>query len=173
MNKITIPLIAFLFFSKMLVAQVDTVPPVIVCKQNLEFYFYPTGLVTIWVSDFIDTVYDNTGGNIEFGIRKVCTGSGFPENKNNVTFSAHEMGYQTVEIWARDAAENTAMCNTKILVLDHDGNIDPHISLTLMTPNNEGIDKSTVEVKGGHCSEDSVDYQISVYAGSWSVPGHW
>lgn len=174
MNKIFIPLFAFLFFSKMLAAQMDTVPPVVVCKTNLNLPLFPGGSVTAWAPDFLDTFFDNTNANIELGIRKICTGDNFPENQNSVFFSGGEMGSQKVEAWARDMAGNTAFCTMQIEVVDLYGSIDPAYSLILLSPENEGVSKSTVRVKGTHCLYDSVDYQIDIILSPWgSVSGYW
>ena len=56
-------------------------------------------------TDFIDTVYDNSPF-VELGIRKSCTGSGFPTN-NTVLYDAGEQGSQSVEIWARDSSASS------------------------------------------------------------------
>jgi hypothetical protein len=173
MNKIAIPLFAFLLFSESLVAQVDTVPPVVVCKQGLMLPVNFTGLAIAWATDFLDTAYDNTSPNLEFGIRKVCTGSDFPGNQTEVIFGASEFGAQMVEIWAKDAAGNESYCATNVDIYDPYGSIDPGYSFYLFTPENEGIDHSLIHVKGIHCLYDSVDSQYDIISGTWGMPGYW
>lgn len=173
MNKIFIPLFAFLFFSKMLVAQVDTVPPVVVCKQDLNLitllYYYATAV------ELLDTSYDNTNGMLELGVRKVCTGDGFPENKSSVLFLVNELGPQTVEVWARDGAGNVNSCFSTVFI--DIGSSDPGSSLRIISPENEGVDNVTTFVKGSHCyyDYDSVDYQIPNNFGWWpsGISGQW
>jgi hypothetical protein len=77
--------LAFLFlfnFSAAISAQTDIVPPTMICKQILGVL--PTDEAFCWAtihaSDLIDTVFDDSEGIISLGIRKICTGSGFPEN---------------------------------------------------------------------------------------------
>jgi len=85
------------------------------------------------------------------------------------------MGPQKVEVWARDMAGNTAFCTMQIEIVDTYGSIDPTYSLIFLSPENEGVSKSKVRVKGGHCLYDSVDYQIDVILGPWGggIPGYW
>lgn len=172
MNKITFPLCAFLFFSKMLAAQVDTVPPVVVCKQNITLPIQPTGMIAVWALDLVDTFFDNTSANLEFGIQKICTGNGFPENKYHVVYTANEYGEQTIEIWARDSAGNTTHCFSKVEI--YIGQFHPGATIHISTPQNDGISGATTFVEGSHCYYDSVDYQISNSFG-WStgIPGYW
>jgi hypothetical protein len=175
MNRITFPLFAFLFFSKILAAQVDTVPPVIFCKQGIGLPIYPTGMTVAWVPDLIDTLYDNSNTSLQTGIRKVCTGDGFPENKPYVVFFINEYSEQTVEIWARDGAGNAASCFSKVeIFIDQ---YDPGSGVSIFTLENEGIDSVITFVKGTHCyyDYDSVDYQIPNNFGWWpsGTPGYW
>ena len=158
MNRLFFPLFAFSLFSKMLAAQVDTMPPVVICKQGLILPIQPTGMVSAWASDFIDTAYDNTSPNLEFGIRKICTGSNFPENNTGVNFTINEYAGQTLEVWVRDAAGNTAVCfSTLNIFIDQ---YDPGASIDFFTPGNEGIDSATIRVKGEHCYYGAIDHTI-------------
>lgn len=171
MNRITFPLFAFLLFSKTLLAQVDTMPPVIVCNNNSTLV--ALSYINVTSTDFLDTFYDNTSGFLELGVRKVCTGSGFPENKSSVIFVINEYGNQTVEVWARDTTGNTTSCLSTVFI--DIGSSDPGSSLYFFTPDNEGIDSVTTFVKGSHCYYDSIDYQIPNDQGLWTswAPGYW
>ena len=69
MPKTYLLLFALFLFCVNLEAQVDTVPPVLVCKNNISVTITPTCQVTVWASDLVDTVYDDAQP-IELGIRK-------------------------------------------------------------------------------------------------------
>lgn len=172
MNKITIPLFVFLFFSKSLFAQVDTVPPSLTCLNQFFVTINGECLVTIWATDLISTISDD-GLIVETGVRKICTGSGFPENKQFLVFDAGEIGIRGIEVWARDGAGNTSSCQTSLAIGDN-GFCDPGSFLSYITPENEGIDSVTTKIKGSHCLDDSIDLQIPNNFGWWSfTPGYW
>jgi len=163
MNKMIFPLFAFLFFSKMLVAQVDTVPPVIVCEQDLTVH---VGLCfsTVWASDLINTFSDDFTplNEIEIGVRKPCTGNGFPEDKLSVIFSINEMGIWEVEVWARDNAGNTNSCSASVGVYDPDGSCDPSpTAVWVRTPAGLGIKDVMVDGGGFNCKGDT--FSLSSY----------
>ena len=173
MNKMIFPLIAFLFFSKMLVAQVDTVPPVLVCKSSIDVGTLFLCVMPVYPIDLIDSLTDNTQMPIEIGIRKACTGSGFPLDALNmpittVTFTWGDWGEQAAEVWARDAAGNVTSCITPVYVFDPTGSCDPFIKITTNTPAQQGIHNVNIGVKGNHCYWGPFDYQVSTY--TW---GYW
>lgn len=165
MNRFTIPLFIILFFSKSLAAQVDTVPPVLVCKNIPDITVYGICAGALWVSDFVDTVYDDisTAQNIQLGIRKQCTGSGFPENSTSLNASVYET--LRLEIWAKDANGNTSSCQINTYVGDISGACDPGYSFLAHLPindaNDNGIAHVDFHVTGANCTADSVDIQIN------------
>jgi hypothetical protein len=174
MSKIFIPLFAFLFFSKMLVAQMDTVPPVVVCHTQTYIPINFDCQITIWDSDLFVSIDDEDSMNIKTGVRKICTGSGFPEDKHFVVFDAGEIGLRYLEVWAKDGAGNTSSCQVTIGVGDN-GFCDPGTLINFSTPENIGIGKVKTRIQGAHCSYDSVDVQIPDSFGMWMSlsPGHW
>jgi len=127
-----------------------------------------------WAIDFIDSVEYDTQSSVEVGIRKTCTGSGFPE-KSFVVFESSEWGPASVDLWARDAAGNTTSCSVMIYVYDAAGSCDPESYITLLTLEEEGIDSVKTHFKGDHCVFDSIDFQIpNNLIGWWSfAPGMW
>lgn len=176
MNRITFPLFAFLFFSKMLAAQVDTVPPVIACKNLIWINIPATNpcAVTVWSSDFIDSVKDDSQLPVEIGIRKACTGSGFPENKTNLSFNISEWGEAKVEVWARDAAGNTSSCIVLVKVY-HSGDCDiSTIAIFFKTQTQQNIEGVAVNFEGGNCLGDSLNFapwMLSDWDGFWIFYG--
>lgn len=132
---------------------------------------------TINAYDLIDSVKDDSPSNIKLGVRKPCTGTGFPENHPTVTFYSDELGTNRVELWARDSSLNTSYCEIQLLVGDY-GNCDPGTSIEFHTPQNEGIDSVKTHISGYNCLMDSIDYVIPITPNDpydwWSsLPGYW
>ncbi len=146
-------------------SQTDTVPPVLLCKQNLSFYLTPTCLVSVYASDLVDTVYDQSMP-IELGIRKQCTGTGFPD-KNNLYYSAGDLGLKHVEVWARDQAGNTSICPLNIIIGDFLGNCDPGMTLRFQTALDEGIDSVYFNVAGSNCLSDTFNSDYFAFNYGW------
>lgn len=143
-------------------AQTDTIPPTIVCKQTmLQVNLMPTGTVSLWAEKYMyDTVYDNESVNLAFGLRKLCLGTGFPEESEIITF--YYADFYDVEVWARDAVGNAASCITNIFVSDHlSCSLAPPFSVTLKTEAGEGIKHAKIEFKGKDCKNDSCTSQLA------------
>ncbi|MEZ4919707.1 MAG: hypothetical protein R2792_11460 [Saprospiraceae bacterium] len=110
-------LIAFFLSSNFVLAQgsVDTIPPTIQCKSTLTVTIpNSTCELYLWASDFIDGLSDNitSPDEIQIGIRKPCTGVGFPEEVHVVMY---ELGVWQLEVWAKDEAGNTSTCTSQII----------------------------------------------------------
>lgn len=105
----------------------DCKAPTIVCLNGLSINIMPTGMITLWDTDFLQYVSDNCTPNsqIKIGIRKSGTGLGFPLDLHSVTFDCNEIGKQFVEIWAVDAFGNADYCETFVIVQDHFGACTP------------------------------------------------
>ncbi len=106
----------------------DCKAPTVVCLNGLSANMMPTGFITLWASDFLQYGEDNgtPGWLLQYGIRKVGQGTGFPQNPDgspvgSVTFDCSELGTQSVEIWCRDAADNADFCETYVIVQDNFG----------------------------------------------------
>lgn len=90
MKNTAITFLLLLGYFTPLPAQTDTIPPTIVCKQNLieTNLIPPFGMISLWAESYMyDTLYDNASTNLEIGLRKVCMGTGFPEESSSITFS--------------------------------------------------------------------------------------
>ncbi|MEZ4941960.1 MAG: hypothetical protein R3D58_13865 [Saprospiraceae bacterium] len=133
MKKIA-TLILFVFLSHFqLTAQCDpdTEPPVVVAVQGLTVTLLATCQITLWATDFLDTLSDNCtpGGQIEFAIRKAGTGAGFPTNpdgspQQTVHYMACDLGTNFVELWARDLAGNAGVDSALVIVQENSGACD-------------------------------------------------
>ena len=172
MNKICFPLFALFLFCQKIDAQVDTVPPVLVCKNQVVANIGGTCLVTVWAADLVDTVYDNNSAIIELGLRKPCVGTGFPL-KNFSYFTSTMLGTQSVELWARDNSGNTTSCTTTILVSTFNGSCGAgSITIGAYTLKAESIDSVKIEIEGQNCLADTVD--IEAYTtNDWSFDSYF
>lgn len=149
-------LILLLSSSGLLNAQTDTISPYLGCKVNPTLKFNHICQLTVWASDLVDSLSDNQapGLPLELGIRKVCTGTGFPENQTSVTFRISELGGGGVEVWARDAAGNTASCQTYVFIFDQ-GFCDPGSSVSAFLPDQRGIAGVGIEAVSVYCTGDT------------------
>lgn len=149
-------LICLLFQYNLLKSQTDDVPPVITCSAPAILNVIG-GVFTIFPAEFIDTVYDNqtAAADIELGIRKSCTGEGFPENSPNVILNWENQ--VRLEIWARDEAGNTAMCMVQSDVI-YFGDVARLEYRILGTTGFETEGNFTIE--GYSCLGDTFSYQL-------------
>lgn len=150
-------LLTTLCFSTPVSAQTDTVAPYLKCKTKLDVPISFPCYRSLWAIDLIDSVSDNTAGTIELGIRKACTGSGFPENKTYNTYQSNEWGFARAEVWARDAAGNASSCVVDLNIYDTSQSCDPIASVLvrLPAPVNTGIDSVEIRISGYNCLGDT------------------
>jgi len=152
MNKVYLILFVAFCIQK-LNAQTDTIPPNLVCKTNFSTMLIPNCLATVWATDLLESVYDESLP-IELGVRKICTGTGFPE-KNHIRYSAEAIGQQTIELWARDAAGNTSYCTMSIFIQDVLGSCDATYTIRFETALEAGIDSVYLGINGSNCLLDT------------------
>ena len=107
----------------------DCKTPTVVCQSTLSVNLPPAGLVVLHPSDFLDYTEDNCTpeNQIQLGVRKCGTGTGFPTDGNGdpvsaLTFDCFELGTQCVELWAIDKAGNADKCELYLSVQDNAGN---------------------------------------------------
>ncbi|HLP95553.1 MAG TPA: dockerin type I domain-containing protein [Saprospiraceae bacterium] len=139
---------------------VDQAPPVLVCFSGFSVNIMPTSMVNLWSSDFVESVWDNatTPGLIEVAVRKAGIGSGFPEDAlgepiHNVLFTCLELGSQTVEVWARDLAGNTTVCQTVVEVQDNNSNCENqawNVKICAKTETGDGVEENQYIVTGNN-----------------------
>jgi hypothetical protein len=138
----------------------DCKAPTVVCLNGLSTNIMPTGMITLWASDFLQYTEDNCtpAGQIKIGIRKCGTGTGFPVDANgnpitNITFDCNELGQQCVELWAIDAQGNADYCETFLNVQDNIGSCGANgtisVSGALKTESLAGIEEAIVTVTPG------------------------
>lgn len=156
MNRLYYSFISLLFFSGSfyLPAQTDTIPPQLSCLLNPTFQVNFLCQVSLNAADLVDSLSDDQEPGLQLGIRKVCTGTGFPENQTAVLFTISEIGGGAVELWARDAAGNTATCQTYVFIFDQ-GFCDPGSSVSVQMPDNRGVAGVGIEALSIYCTGDS------------------
>ena len=101
----------------------DCTPPNIVCLNgSTQTLDAPDCMVTFTARQFILSAVDNCtpSNQIQFGIRKLGTGTGFPTD-STVTFQTCDQGLHTLEIWSKDLNGLTNQCNSYVLVQDGNG----------------------------------------------------
>lgn len=136
----------------------DCKAPTITCLNGLSINIMQSGMATVFVSQFVQNVFDDcTPTNlIQLAIRKSGSGTGFPTNPNgtpqtSVTFTCAELGTQLVEIWAKDQFGNADFCETYILVQDNGaGNCGQSLSVAgaINTENGHGVEDAYIELNG-------------------------
>jgi hypothetical protein len=110
----------------------DCKNPTVVCINALSASIMPTGTIQIWATDFLQYVEDNaTPTNLlQLAIRKSGTGTGFPTDTANfsstgVAFNCSELGFNQVELWAKDLAGNADYCEVSLTLQDTNFICDP------------------------------------------------
>jgi large repetitive protein len=137
----------------------DCKAPAMACRPGLGVNIMNSqpAMVTIWDKDFIIKVTDNCTppDGIRTAIRKTGTGSGFPTEKS-VTFDCMELGAQSVDVWAIDAAGNADFCRTQIRVQDNSGSCPASLPFSgkIYTP--EGVPTPGVEVALRNANKSSL-----------------
>ncbi|HND87316.1 MAG TPA: T9SS type A sorting domain-containing protein [Saprospiraceae bacterium] len=143
----------------------DCKAPTVVCKNGLSVNIMPTGMITLWASDFLQYTEDNCtpASKIVIGIRRVGKPdgqgniTGFPRNadgtpQTSVTFTCTDgLGNQEVELWAIDLAGNADYCGTYILVQDNIGACGANATVAgvLATEATAGLEDADVQIVSG------------------------
>lgn len=157
MKKLVLLFGAFLSLCASSLAQTDTIAPTLSCKNNLDITLGFLCTTEVFVIDLVDNLADNAGlQGLELGVRRPCTGSGFPASVS-VNFDANDMGDTKVEVWARDAAGNTASCMANLTVYDLTSSCDPAGGPYAMvnTPADTGVAGVGIAIHGYYCLSDS------------------
>jgi len=174
--KFFTPLLCVFLHTSSLFGQVDTVPPVLQ-SHNLTLFHSSECERILYVIDFIDTVYDDQTDPhlIELGMRKVCTGEGFPVEQE-IYIGVYE--FAQVEIWARDLAGNTTVQTVQAYMVLTGIACDPSYFFNAKTPTMtgsilEGIHHVDFHVEAYHCLNDSLNLHFnSLHYGHASNMGH-
>ncbi|HMX41290.1 MAG TPA: hypothetical protein PKD78_13220, partial [Saprospiraceae bacterium] len=153
----------------------DCKAPTVVCKNGLSVNIMPTGMISMWASDFLQYTEDNCtpSQRIGIGIRKAGSGTGFPVDAlgnplTSVTYTCADIGQQEVELWGIDLAGNADFCQTYIIVQDNAGICSTDkatVAGALKTEGQEGLEEATVEVVTGlgtfsDLTDDAGDYLV-------------
>ncbi|MEZ4919840.1 MAG: T9SS type A sorting domain-containing protein, partial [Saprospiraceae bacterium] len=135
----------------------DCKKPTVVCLNGLSVNIMPTGMITLWGSDFLQYGEDNCtpADQLVYGVVESDQSTGsFPVDAQgnpllNVTFDCSELGPQPVQLWAMDAAGNADFCETYVIVQDNGGFCDPNsvaVAGVLATEAQDGVEDVSVEL---------------------------
>ena len=104
--------------------------PMIGCKSNFTAQLTADKAVTVTADMVLSSVYDQCTprDKLQFGIRKVGQGSGFPTT-NGLVFGCSELGTYSVEIWVKDESGRTASCSTTVRIADANNYCVPPLSI--------------------------------------------
>ncbi len=130
----------------------DAKKPTVTCLNGLASNIMQNGMVSLWASDFVQYAVDNCTkpANLAYAVRKTGTGTGFPTSQS-ILFDCSEIGTQTVEVWAKDAAGNADFCQTYCIVSDNVGacgGTKGAISGAIKTKKDEGVEAVSVKITG-------------------------
>ncbi len=114
----------------------DCRAPIVVCANGLSGNIGADRTLTVSQQLFVQAASDNCtpAHRLVYGIRKKGQGTGFPLSSNgapqtSVSFDCTELGFQLVEVWARDIEGNADFCETYL----HVQNNDKHCNSTQAT----------------------------------------
>lgn len=160
--KKTLLSLFFLGFMGSTMAQTDTVPPTLVCKNQ----YVPTDVrmyecwSTVPAINLLDTVYDDTNGPIALGMQYDCKTTGFPMD----SFLTFYTGSRLVEVWAKDSAGNTSSCVARVTIYEQ-GFCDPGFyQYKVTTPEWRSLPNTTIIVDSGNCIFDSIHFELHTTA---------
>ena len=107
----------------------DCLTPLLECLSGWTTNIPASDTLTLKTGDFVLFATDNiTPYNLlQFSLRRAGTGSGFPLNAlgkpvTSLPFTCADLGFNTLELWVRDLAGNTAFCEAGINLFDFEGN---------------------------------------------------
>ncbi|MBK8969766.1 MAG: hypothetical protein IPM36_24540 [Lewinellaceae bacterium] len=137
----------------------DEKAPTVVCINGLSVNIMPNAMVQLWASDFLQYAEDNytPAGQLQLGIRRAGTGTGFPYEADGVTpqtavsFACDDLGTQLVELWAIDLDGNADYCETYVIVQDNNDHCLNHsttVAGVLKTIDGLGLEAATVGLTG-------------------------
>ncbi|MCA0236377.1 MAG: HYR domain-containing protein [Bacteroidetes bacterium] len=138
----------------------DCKPPSIFCQGGWGVTLMPTGMVTLFASDFLLQAVDNCTPeeNLIFGIQTADGPQQFPLDNNgqpviSITFDCSDVGAQTVELWAMDQAGNADYCSAIITIQDPlnncgGGQTQATVAGVMQTEMDYGLEECDVELSG-------------------------
>ncbi len=161
----------------------DCKPPNIVCLNGLTANMMPTGIISLYASDFLLQASDNCtpADDLVFALRKCSNGTaGFPVDGSgnpaiSLIFDCTEVGTQCVRLWAQDTYGNADYCETFIIVQDNIGNCgagSATVAGLLKTEMSEGLEETDVELSGPTFNLFDLTDQGGQYSFSNAVPMH-
>ncbi len=135
----------------------DGKAPTVVCANGLSGNISIDKTAVVEPSIFIQSSSDNCTPThkLVYGIRKKGKGTGFPYLSNgapqtSVSFDCTELGFQAVEIWAKDIVGNTDYCETFFHVQDNDqqcNSVQATVAGAVFTADGLGLEEAHIHIK--------------------------
>ncbi|GAB4498398.1 MAG: hypothetical protein OHK0019_33650 [Saprospiraceae bacterium] len=127
----------------------DSKAPAVNCLQGLTVEIPVSGSVELSDTDFLQSNEDNCtpAQQLKRAIRLAGAGTGFPEDANGnpqtkITFDCGDLGQQSVELWAKDLADNATFCTADIVVADADSSCNSKLTVA----GNVVVDNTTLQL---------------------------
>jgi hypothetical protein len=161
----------------------DVTPPTVTCLNVVSVNIMPTGMIQLWATDFLQHAEDNITplDQIQFGIRKSGSGTGFPLNPGgqataNILFDCDELGPQHIELWAKDLAGNSSSCEASVNIQDNFGNFcnggngTPGLITVHLMAGQNGVEGAEFQITGTDSLGVPFQYFIQDNNGNIVVP---
>ncbi len=161
----------------------DCKSPTVVCLNGLSVNIMPTGMITLYASDFLQYTEDNCTpvNQLQIAIVPTDQSSGdFPVDAlgnpiPNVTFNCTQVGTQLVQLWSKDKGDNADYCETYVIVQDPNNfcsALPVSVAGALKTELADGVEDAQVSLEGSHPYTVPVMLlQSSNSAGDFMFPG--
>jgi len=160
----------------------DSKAPTVTCQSGLVINFPPSCLWAVYATDLLEDATDNCSppSNLIFSIRRAGNGAGFPVDGvgnpiTSITFSASDLGPQSVELWVQDLAGNAGFCTTIIDFQDPLGtcHIVYSVAGDVKTETNDGVENAKIALQSGlvsiyHLTDDQGAFLFSTMLSSGS-----
>ena len=138
----------------------DCKPPSIFCQGGWGVTLMPTGMVTLFASDFLLQAEDNCTPeeNLSFAIQVNGAPQQFPLDNNgqpviSLVFDCNDVGPQVIQLWAMDQAGNADYCSATITIQDPLHNCggaqtQATVAGVMQTEMDYGLEECDVELAG-------------------------
>jgi hypothetical protein len=154
----------------------------VVCLNGLSVNIMPTGMVTLYASDFLQYTEDNCTpvNQLQIAIIPTDQSSGdFPVDAlgnpiTSVNFGCTQVGAQLVQLWSKDKGDNADYCETYVIVQDPNDfcSVQPvSVAGALKTEIQDGVEEAQISLQGSHPAMPPVSLlQLSGSDGGFLFP---
>lgn len=135
----------------------DCSAPSVVCLSPQAVNIMPTGMITLWATDFLQYAEDNNGSDLlKYALCPAGACTQFPVDAfgnpvTSNTWTCNEIGTQPVDLWVQDAYGNAASCLAYVIIQDNLSNCSGTASELVCSRSvcsGEGIEDVSFSVEG-------------------------